>query len=215
MFSAHRSALLAFLQGVALDAYTTHQWAGKWGICLESRAAINQLQDLLTLVGVANAQVPKLNRRLGKTYYELYAAGPWEQEMVRLVPFLEPDKAARAAECPARPYRTGATDVIPGKYRTKRPKTARLREAGLTLRSFSSLPGSQTRFASGRSGFLSRRLGPAGGAEPRQRRGRDTRIPAAVREVPRVLFLDQPTRPNGPWATRARDTALHRTALPA
>ena len=66
------------------------------------------------MLGVANAQIPKLNRKMGKTYYELYAAGPWGQEMCRLVPFLEPDKAAKAEQFLKRPYRTPSTDFIPG-----------------------------------------------------------------------------------------------------
>jgi len=114
VFSSQRTALLSFLQGVALDAYTTHRWAGKWAICLESRMAIDGLQDLMTMLGVANAQVPKLNKQMNKTYYELYAAGPWGQNMVRLVPFLEPDKAARAAQYLCREYATDATDLVPG-----------------------------------------------------------------------------------------------------
>ena len=112
--NASREHMLTFLQGVALDAYTTNQYAAKWGICLESRGAIDGLQDLLTKLGIANAQIPKLNRTNGKTYYELYAAGPWGQEMCRLVPFLEPDKAARAEEFMTRAYRTSSTDLIPG-----------------------------------------------------------------------------------------------------
>ncbi len=50
------------------------------------------------MLGIANAQVPKLNRMKQKTYYELYAAGPWGQKMCRLVPFMEPDKAASAEQ---------------------------------------------------------------------------------------------------------------------
>lgn len=114
MFSATRSAMIAFMQGVALDAYTTHRWAGKWAVCLESRQAINQLQDLMTMLGIANAQIPKFDKKMQKTYYELYAAGPWGQEMVRLVPFLEPDKNARAGQYLARCYRTDANDLVPG-----------------------------------------------------------------------------------------------------
>jgi hypothetical protein len=114
MTQSSREHVLTFMRGVALDAYSTHEYAGKWGICLESAAAINEIQDLMTMLGIANAQVPKLNRQLGKTYYELYAAGPWGQKMCRLVPFLEPDKAAKAAQYLQRPYRTPSTDIIPG-----------------------------------------------------------------------------------------------------
>ena len=68
----------------------------------------------MTMLKLANAQIPKFNKHMGKTYYELYAAGPWGQDMVRLVPFLEPVKAANAAKYLDRPYRTRSTDVIPG-----------------------------------------------------------------------------------------------------
>jgi hypothetical protein len=114
MMKSSREHILTFMRGVALDAYSTHEYAGKWGICLESAAAINEIQDLMTMLGIANAQIPKLNRKMGKTYYELYAAGPWGQEMCRLVPFLEPDKAARAGQYLTRRYRTSSTDLIPG-----------------------------------------------------------------------------------------------------
>jgi hypothetical protein len=114
IMESSREHVLTFMRGVALDAYSTHQYAGKWAICLESAAGINEIQDLMTMLGIANAQIPKLNRTMGKTYYELYAAGPWGQEMCRLVPFLEPDKAAKAEEYMKRPYRTPSTDIIPG-----------------------------------------------------------------------------------------------------
>lgn len=109
-----RKQVLAFMQGVALDAYTTHEYAGKWAICLDGRQAIDELQDHRTKLGVINAQIPKWNEQYGKSYYELYAAGPWGQQMADLVPFLEPDKAACAKAYQQRVYRTGGTDVIPG-----------------------------------------------------------------------------------------------------
>ncbi|GAB3952990.1 hypothetical protein GCM10029976_092270 [Kribbella albertanoniae] len=115
VMTSTREHVLAYLQGLALDGYTSNTGAGKWAICLESRRAINSLQELLTRLGIVNAQIDKLNRKVGKTYPELYAAGPWGQELCRLVPFLEPDKAARASKFVERVY-TGmsAADVIPG-----------------------------------------------------------------------------------------------------
>lgn len=109
-----RDHVLTFMRGVALDAYSTHEYAGKWGICLDSAAAINEIQDLMTLLGIANAQIPKLNRKRQKTYFELYAAAPWGQKVCRLVPFTEHDKAASAEQYLKRPYRTPSTDIIPG-----------------------------------------------------------------------------------------------------
>lgn len=110
-----REHALAFLQGMALDAYTTHRGSGKWAICLESKRAIDQLQVLCTRLGIVNSQISKFSRQTGKTYFELYAAGPWGQQMCRLVPFLEPEKSQRAGELRARIYSgVSASDIIPG-----------------------------------------------------------------------------------------------------
>lgn len=115
VMTSTKEHVIAFLQGLALDAYTANTGAGKWAICLESSSAIDSLQVLLTRLGIVNAQIGKFSRQTGKTYYELYAAGPWGQEACRLIPFLEPDKAARATLFRGRVY-TGvsAADVIPG-----------------------------------------------------------------------------------------------------
>lgn len=109
-----REHALAFLQGAALDAYTTTSTASKWAICLESSKAIDGLQDMMTKLGVTNAQIPKFNRQMNKTYYELYAPGRAGQELCRLVPFLEPDKENRARAYVAATLGGGTADVIPG-----------------------------------------------------------------------------------------------------
>jgi hypothetical protein len=109
-----REHVLAFLQGAALDADTTTCTASKWAICLESSKAIDGLQDLVTMLGVRNAQIPKFDRQMNKTYYELYAPGRAGQELCRLVPFLEPDKASRASAYVAEHLGAGTADVIPG-----------------------------------------------------------------------------------------------------
>lgn len=109
-----REHALVFLQGAALDAYTTTCTASKWAICLESSKAIDGLQDLVTKLGVTNAQIPKFNRQMNKTYYELYAPGRAGQELCRLVPFLEPDKADRASAYVTEHLGPGNADVIPG-----------------------------------------------------------------------------------------------------
>jgi hypothetical protein len=115
VMASTREHVLAYLQGLAFDGYTANTGAGKWAICLESDGLIDGLQELLTRLGVVNAQIGKLSRQTGKTYFELYAAGPWGQEVCRLVPFLEPDKAVRAALYLARTYSgVSAADVIPG-----------------------------------------------------------------------------------------------------
>lgn len=114
VMNAGRRESLAFLQGAVLDAYTTHQYAAKWAICLESHRAIDELQDLLTRLGVVNAQIPKWNGSMQKYYFELYAAGRQGQTLCELVPFLEPEKHAAAQRYLARTFGPSATDVVPG-----------------------------------------------------------------------------------------------------
>ncbi len=109
-----REMVLAFLQGLALDAYVTFSAAPKWAICLDSPALLDDLQAVMTNLGVLHGRVTKYNKEYSKTYGEVYAAGLQGQLMVSLVPFLEPDKAARAAEYLQRDCSAGTADVVPG-----------------------------------------------------------------------------------------------------
>ena len=111
-----REMVLAFLQGLALDAYTTVATAPKWAICLDSPRMLDDLQAVLTNLGVVHGRVSKRNRVNGKTYDEVYAAGEHGQRLVALVPFLEPDKAAAAARLSALVFagNHATADVVPG-----------------------------------------------------------------------------------------------------
>lgn len=110
-----RDHVIRFLQGAALDAYTCAESLPRWAICLDSHRAIDDLQDLVTRLGIPNAQIAKWNSKYEKHYYELYAPGPAGQELSRLVPFLEPHKHERALTLQARSYTHGDwSDVIPG-----------------------------------------------------------------------------------------------------
>jgi intein/homing endonuclease len=109
-----REMVMAFLQGLALDAYVTTAAAyAKWAICLDSPALLDDLQAVMTNLGVVHSRITKHNKEYDKTYDEVYAAGLQGQLMVSLVPFLEPDKAARAAEYLRRDCRPGTADVVP------------------------------------------------------------------------------------------------------
>jgi len=105
-----RDMVMAFLQGLALDAYVTTGGAAKWAICLDSSALLDDLQAVMTNLGVLHSRITKHN----KEYDEVYAAGLQGQLMVSLVPFLEPDKAARAAAYLRKDCAAGTADVIPG-----------------------------------------------------------------------------------------------------
>ncbi|MDN5856961.1 MAG: hypothetical protein L0K86_29820, partial [Actinomycetia bacterium] len=112
-----RPMVLAFLQGLALDAYVRVPTDGqvKWAICLDSSALLDDLQAILTNLGVVHGRVSKFNKVYSKAYDEVYASGEEAQRMAKLVPFLEPDKAQRAARLIARPpFRTNPWDVVPG-----------------------------------------------------------------------------------------------------
>ena len=53
--------VLAFLQGLALDAYVTVATAPKWAICLDSPTLLDDLQAVLTNLGVVHWRIGKHN----------------------------------------------------------------------------------------------------------------------------------------------------------
>lgn len=164
VMDGQRADALAFLQGAALDAYVTHTRAAKWGICLESHEAIDGLQDLVTRLGVVNAQIPKYNRTYEKTYFELYAAGAQGQTLCREAPFLEPDKFARAEEYLSKAYGPGANDVIPGLdgqslYESVPPGRSGRNGRGTGRQALTHLCDSRTRMVSRRSAERAREAG--------------------------------------------------------
>ncbi|HEX2024090.1 MAG TPA: LAGLIDADG family homing endonuclease, partial [Acidimicrobiales bacterium] len=111
-----REMVLAFLQGLALDAYVSVSTMPRWAICLDSPALLDDLQAVLTNVGIVHGRVSKRNRTNGKRYDEVYATGRHAQRLVTLVPFMEPDKAGRADELVARVIAGNhdTADVVPG-----------------------------------------------------------------------------------------------------
>jgi adenosylcobalamin-dependent ribonucleoside-diphosphate reductase len=109
-----REMVVAFLQGLALDAYVTTATAAKWAICLDSPRLLDDLQAVMTNLGVLHGRVTKHNSDYDKDYDEVYAAGLQGQLMVSLVPFLEPDKSARAAAYLRMDCSAGTADVVPG-----------------------------------------------------------------------------------------------------
>ncbi len=109
-----REMVLAFLQGLALDAYVATGNAAKWAICLDSASLLDDLQAVMTNLGVMHSRITKHNKEYDKSYDEVYAAGLQGQLMCSLVPFPEPDKAERAARYLARRCSAGTSDVVPG-----------------------------------------------------------------------------------------------------
>src|SRR5205085_7410688 len=110
-----RPMVLAFLQGLALDAYATVATAPKWAICLDAPALLDDLQAVLTNLGVVHSRITKLNRTNRTNYDEVYATGSHAQKLAELVPFLEPDNAARTAQLRALTFQGNhvTSDVVP------------------------------------------------------------------------------------------------------
>ena len=109
-----RSMVLAYLQGLALDAYVSVTSMPKWAICLDSPGLLDDLQAVLTNLGVVHGRIQKFNKEHKKSYGEVYATGEYAQRLVRLVPFAEPGKAARAAVLERKVFGNHNTaDVVP------------------------------------------------------------------------------------------------------
>ncbi|MFL5792424.1 MAG: vitamin B12-dependent ribonucleotide reductase, partial [Actinomycetota bacterium] len=109
-----RPMVLSFLQGLALDAYVTTEGMAKWAICLDAPKLLDDLQAVLTNLGVVHGRIAKYNPKYGKSYDEVYASGSQARRLAELVPFCEPDKAARAARLAAMSFAQSTADVIPG-----------------------------------------------------------------------------------------------------
>lgn len=110
------SVVLSFLQGLALDAYTSSTGPySKWAICLDSPDLLDDLQDLLRRLGRLSGRISKYNRVYDKSYDEVFLSGREAQELVALVPFLEPGKQPSALRLLARDVgeRRNGADVVP------------------------------------------------------------------------------------------------------
>jgi ribonucleotide reductase alpha subunit len=109
-----RSMVLSFLQGLALDAYVTSSGMAKWAICLDAPSLLDDLQAVLTNLGIIHSRVSKYHSTYDKSYDKVYAAGEQAQRLVELVPFCEPDKAARARRLIVRTFAQSTAEVVPG-----------------------------------------------------------------------------------------------------
>ena len=110
-----REMVLAFLQGLALDAYTAAVGSGlKWAICLASNGLLDDLQAVLTNLGVVHSRITRHNAAYDKDFDEVYVSGNEARRMIRLVPFAEADKAERAQALMSRLPTQSTADVVPG-----------------------------------------------------------------------------------------------------
>ena len=114
VLSSRREHVLAFLSGLFLDAYVTTEGLAKWALCLDSPPLLDDLQAVLTNLGIVHSRIEKLNKEYGKTYGEVYAAGRHAQKLLSMVAFPEPVELARAWTILTDRFSQSTADVIPG-----------------------------------------------------------------------------------------------------
>jgi len=109
-----RSMVLRFLQGLFLDGYVTTGPMAKMAICVNSPELLDDLQAVLTNLGVVHGRITKHNAEYDKDFDEVYAAGPAAQMLARLVPFAESAKRDRQGDLLKRTFQQSTSDIIPG-----------------------------------------------------------------------------------------------------
>ncbi len=109
-----RPMVLEFLRGLSLDAYTTTTTMTKWAICLDSPALLDDLQAVLTNLGIVHSRIEKFNKVYEKKFGEVYACGRQAQKLLELVPFAEAHKQERALAVMGAVSAQSTADIIPG-----------------------------------------------------------------------------------------------------
>ncbi|HIE22197.1 MAG TPA: hypothetical protein EYP73_06320, partial [Acidimicrobiia bacterium] len=109
-----RSMVLSFLQGLFLAGYVTTGAAARMAICVDSPELADDLQAVLTNLGVVHSRITKHNATYDKDFDEVYAAGREAQVLARLVPFVEAEKRATHQDLLERTFAHSISDVIPG-----------------------------------------------------------------------------------------------------
>ncbi|MFY9719201.1 MAG: LAGLIDADG family homing endonuclease [Candidatus Cybelea sp.] len=109
-----REHVLSFLEGLSLDAYVTTNGMAKWAICLDSGALLDDLQAVLTNLGIVHSRISKYNKEYRKSYGEVYASGRQAKKLLTFVAFPEPAKLARSWSLLSADYAQSTADVIPG-----------------------------------------------------------------------------------------------------
>jgi adenosylcobalamin-dependent ribonucleoside-diphosphate reductase len=108
-----RAMVLAFLEGLSLDSYLPAS-VPKWAICLASRSLLDDLQAVLTNLGIVHSRIAKYNAEYDRSFEEVYVSGRHAQRLVSLLRFPERHKAARAAELTGTDVGISTADVVPG-----------------------------------------------------------------------------------------------------
>jgi ribonucleoside-diphosphate reductase alpha chain len=108
-----RDMVLAFLEGLSLDSYLASSVC-KWAICLASDDMLDDLQAVLTNLGIVHGRISKRNAEYDTYFDEVYVGGRHAQRLVTQLDFPERHKRLRATEILAESPAQSAMDVVPG-----------------------------------------------------------------------------------------------------
>ncbi|MDQ1355880.1 MAG: ribonucleoside-diphosphate reductase alpha chain, partial [Acidimicrobiaceae bacterium] len=111
-----RDMVLAYLHGLSIAAEVTMCGTAKWALTSESPGLLDDLQAVLTNLGVVHERGTRYRKNDGRPYDEVFAVGEQAHDLLTMVPFLDPHKAAFAQALQGlgrHPNRNGA-DVVPG-----------------------------------------------------------------------------------------------------
>ena len=109
-----RRTVLAFLQGLTIDAYVSSGATAKWGVSLGPSRLLDELQSVMTNLGIMTGRTAKRSGKNGSGYDEVYASGQDAQRVIALVPFLQQAKQQAAVLLLSRCPSQGTGDVVPG-----------------------------------------------------------------------------------------------------
>ncbi len=111
-----RDMVVAYLQGLSLAADVTMCGTAKWAMSSESPGLLDDLQAVLTNLGIVHERATRYRKADGRPYDEIFSVGEHAHNLLTMVPFVDPHKAAFAQALHGlgrHPNCTGA-DVVPG-----------------------------------------------------------------------------------------------------
>jgi intein/homing endonuclease len=113
VLASPRELVLSFLEGLTLDSYLPAS-VPKWAICLASRELLDDLQAILTNLGIVHSRIEKYNPEYDRSFEEVYTTGRHAQRLLEQLRFPERHKALRAAQIVAGDFAQSTADVVPG-----------------------------------------------------------------------------------------------------
>ena len=109
-----RRMVLSFLQGLTIDAHVSSGAMAKWAVSLGPSRLLDELQSVMTNLGIMTGRTARRGGKNGTGYDEVYASGQDAQRVIALVPFLQQPKQQAAVLLLSRCPSHGTGDVVPG-----------------------------------------------------------------------------------------------------